>query len=228
VIFAGRPLTFHSVAERADALLYAWHPGTMGGPAIADLLFGDAAPSGKLPITFPRTVGQVPIYYAHLNTGRPPSATDLGIPLGNPVNPVGYLSKYIDVDVTPEYNFGFGLSYTQFEYSNLRLSARTLMKEKPLTVSATITNRGKRAGDEIVQLYIHQRTASVAQPVRELKGFERIHLMPGESTEVKFTLAAESLMFHNPHGRPVIEPGAFDLWVAPDSAGGLHESFTLQ
>ena len=126
VIMAGRPLTFHEAAAKVGAVLYAWHPGTMGGPAIANLLFGRAAPSGRLPITFPRTVGQVPIYYAHLNTGRPASESELGIPMGNPAQPAGYTSKYIDVDFTPEYPFGFGLSYTTFEYSNLRLSSPAL------------------------------------------------------------------------------------------------------
>ena len=136
----------------------------MGGPAIADLLFGDAIPSGKLTMTFPRTVGQVPIYYAHLNTGRPASASELGVPLGNPVNPVGYTSKYVDVDFTPEYPFGYGLSYTRFEYSDLRLSARSLKKGGHVTVSAQVTNTGSRDADEIVQLYIHQDAASVAAP----------------------------------------------------------------
>ena len=123
IVLAGRPLTFHEAAVKSKAILYGWHPGTMGGPAIADLLFGDAVPSGKLTMTFPRTVGQVPIYYAHLPTGRPASESELGIPLGNPVNPVGYTSKYVDVDFTPEYPFGYGLSYSDFQYSNLRVSA---------------------------------------------------------------------------------------------------------
>ena len=148
VILAGRPLTFHHAAEEAGAILYAWHPGTMGGPAIVDVLFGDAVPSGKLTITFPRTVGQVPIYYAHLNTGRPPSPSELGIPLGNPAKPSGYTSKYIDVDFTPEYPFGYGLSYTTFEYSQPRLSSPAMHVGDRLTVTAEVTNVGKRPADE--------------------------------------------------------------------------------
>src|SRR6185437_10100175 len=145
-------------------------------------------PSGELTITLPRTVGQVPIYYAHLNTGRPASAGELGIPMGNPVKPTGYTSKYIDVDFTPEYPFGFGLSYTTFEYGNPRFSSKTLPKNGRLTVSADVINSGGREADEVVQLYIRDLVASVCQPVRELKGFRRIHLKPGQKQTVEFTL----------------------------------------
>ena len=228
VILAGRPLTFHETAAKCRSVLYAWHPGTMGGPAIVHLLFGDAVPSGKLPITFPRTVGQVPLYYAHLNSGRPPSAADLGIPLGNPVNPAGYTSKYIDVDYTPEYPFGYGLSYTHFEYSNPHLSAPSLHSDGRIEVSADIGNEGSREADEVVQLYIHQRVASVSQPVRELKGFRRIHLKPGQKLTVRFPLAARELAFWNERNQLVTEPGAFDVWIAPDSARGVRGEFTLR
>ncbi|HEX8201151.1 MAG TPA: glycoside hydrolase family 3 N-terminal domain-containing protein, partial [Isosphaeraceae bacterium] len=136
VILAGRPLTFHDVAEKVDAILYAWHPGTMGGPAIADALFGDAVPSGKLPATFPRTTGQIPIYYAHRNTGRPPSETDRDIPAEAPPEATSFVSRYIDVDYTPEYPFGFGLSYTHFAYSNLRLSTRQVPQGGTLRIAA--------------------------------------------------------------------------------------------
>ncbi|HWE53175.1 MAG TPA: glycoside hydrolase family 3 N-terminal domain-containing protein [Bryobacteraceae bacterium] len=227
IILAGRPLTFHDTAAKCRAILYAWHPGTMGGPAIADLLFGDSVPSGKLPVTFPRTVGQVPIYYAHLNTGRPPSASDLGIPLGNPLNPTGYTSKYVDVDYTPEYPFGYGLSYTALSYSNLRLSGSSLHSGGTLRVSADIENRGNREADEVAQLYIHQRVASVSRPVRELKGFQRIHLKPGEKETVSFSLSPEELAFWNSHNRFVTEPGTFDVWISPDSTQGIRGEFTL-
>ncbi|MGH9663805.1 MAG: glycoside hydrolase family 3 C-terminal domain-containing protein, partial [Bryobacteraceae bacterium] len=228
VILAGRPLTFHDVAAKLNAILYAWHPGTMGGPAIANLLFGNTAPSGKLTITFPRTVGQVPIYYAHLNTGRPASAGELGIPMGNPVNPQGYTSKYIDVDFTPEYPFGFGLSYTTFAYSNLRLSTPTLAAGGRLTVSADVTNTGAREADEVVQLYIRDLVASVCQPVRELKGFRRVHLKPGEKQTVEFTLTPADLAFYNEDVRLVNEPGGFQVWIAPDSARGVEGKFMLE
>jgi beta-glucosidase len=227
IIMAGRPLTFHAAATHLNAILYAWHPGTMGGPAIADLLFGRAVPSGKLTMTFPRTVGQIPIYYAHLNTGRPASTSELGIPLGNPVNPVGYTSKYVDVDFTPEYPFGYGLSYTKFEYSNLQISARTLGNDR-LTVSAQVTNTGSRDADEIVQLYVHQEAASVARPVRQLKGFRRIHLKAGEKRSVSFALSREDLAFFDQRPQKVTEPGTIRVWIAPDSTRGVDGEFVLE
>lgn len=228
IILAGRPLTFHEAAEKSQAVLYAWHPGTMGGPAIADLLFGDATPSGKLTMTFPRTVGQVPIYYAHLPTGRPASANELGIPLGNPVNPVGYTSKYVDVDFTPEYPFGYGMSYSTFQYSNLRIAPSKLYRGARLTASADVTNTGTREADEIVQFYTHQDVASVSRPVRELKGMRRVHLKPGEKTTVKFSVTTQDLAFYNQRLQRVTEPGTFHLWIAPDSAHGLEGTFALE
>ena len=227
VILAGRPLTFQEVTMRVQAVVYAWHPGTMGGPAIRDVLFGDAGPSGKLTVTFPRTVGQVPIYYAHMNTGRPPSPDELGIPLGTPVDPKGFTSKYLDVDYTPEYPFGFGLSYTKFEYANLRLSATSLPPGGSITVSADITNTGGTAGDEIVQCYVRDLVGSITRPVRELKAFRRIHLEPGEKQTVGFHLSTEDLSFYNEGGTLLIEPGVFHVWIAPDSASGLKGEFEV-
>ena len=228
VILAGRPLTFHETAAKAKAVLWAFHPGTMGGPAIADVLFGRAAPSGKLTVTFPRTVGQVPIYYAHLNTGRPASSSELGIPMGNPAEPQGYTSKYIDVDFTPEYPFGYGLSYTDFEYANLRVGTPQVKMGGTLRVSADIRNRGTRAGTEVVQFYVHAVTASVVQPVRLLKGFQRVTLQPGEVHTVSFSINTSELAFHNPQMRLVTEPGHYQVWIAPDSARGLEGEFTLE
>jgi beta-glucosidase len=228
VILAGRPLTFHQTAGKLKAVLWAWHPGTMGGPAIADLLFGRAVPSGKLTVTFPRTVGQVPIYYAHLNTGRPAAANEGGIPMGDPVDPQGYTSKYIDVDPTPEYPFGYGLSYTDFAYTNLHLSAATISKDGRLKASADVTNRGAREATEVVQLYVHAEAASVAQPVRLLKGFRRVSLKPGETRTVTFTIAPGDLAFHNQQMQLVTEPGRYRVWIAPDSVRGLAGEFTLQ
>jgi beta-glucosidase len=228
IIMAGRPLTFHEAAEKVEAVLYAWHPGTMGGPALASLLFGRTSPSGKLPVTFPRTVGQVPIYYAHLSTGRAPSASELGVPAGTPVDPSGYTSRYIDVDFTPEYPFGYGLSYTTFEYSNLRLSASRIPMGGTITVSANLSNRGRRDGAETVQLYIHDVAASVAQPVRVLKGFRRVELKAGATETVSFSLGTDDLAFYNEKMQRVTEPGQFEVWIAPDSAGGLKGAFTVQ
>jgi len=228
VILAGRPLTFHDVASKVNSILYAWHPGTMGGPAIASLLLGESAPSGKLTITFPRTVGQVPIYYAHLNTGRPPAPEQRGITMGDPGNPVGYTSKYLDVDVTPEYPFGFGLSYTTFEYSNLRLSGSQIRLGGHLTVSADVTNSGGYEADEVAQLYTHELVASVSRPVRELKGFRRVHLKPGEKKSLTFTLSTNDLAFYNERNQQVTEPGKFHVWVAPDSTRGVEGEFTVK
>jgi beta-glucosidase len=228
VIMAGRPLTFHDTAGKVKAVLWAWHPGTMGGPAIADLLFGRAAPSGKLTVTFPRTVGQVPIYYAHLSTGRPPSAAELGVPMGNPEEPRGYTSRYIDVDFTPEYPFGYGLSYTHFDYSDLRLNAPAIRQGDRLTVSAVIANGGHREGTEVVQLYVHAVAASVIQPVRLLKGFQRVTLKPGEKRRVEFTISARDLAFHNQQMQLVTEPGRYQVWIAPDSASGLQGEFVVE
>jgi beta-glucosidase len=213
VILAGRPLTFHTVAAQCGAVLYAWHPGTMGGPAIASLLLGRASPSGRLPVTFPRTVGQVPIYYSHLNTGRPASATELGIPMGNPEQPAGYTSKYIDVDFTPAYPFGYGLTYTKFEYAAPRVSGDQ--------VSAEITNRGSREGTEVVQLYVRVPVASVAQPVRKLRGFERVTLKAGESRRVSFRLTAADFSYLDEHLRKTVARGPVQVWIAPNAATGV-------
>lgn len=228
IVMAGRPLTFHDAAAKSNAVLYAWHPGTMGGPAIADLLFGDANPSGKLSVTFPRTVGQVPIYYAHMNTGRPPSPKELGIPAGNPVNPQGFTSKYIDVDYTPEYPFGFGLSYAKFEYSNPRVSGAVMPMGGTLTISAEVSNTGGREGDEVVQLYTRQLVGSITRPVRELKGFRRVRLQPGERKTVEFTLRASDLAFYNDHLQLVTEAGGYQVWVAPDASRGVSGEFRLR
>ena len=220
VILAGRPLTFHEVAEKSKAVLYAWHPGSMGGPAIAEALFGDASPSGRLSTTFPRTLGQVPIYYDHMNTGRP--AAESGTEAANK-----YTSKYLDVSFTPEYPFGYGLAYTRFEYSNLKVSAPRMSMGGKLMVSAEIANAGSRESDEIVQFYTRQLAASVTRPVRELRAFRRVHLKPGERQTVEFTLSASDLAFYNARGQLAAEPGKFDVWIAPDSASGPMGTFDL-
>jgi beta-glucosidase len=228
VIMAGRPLTFHRAAAESAAVLFAWHPGAMGGPAIADLLYGRAAPSGRLPITFPRTVGQVPIYYSHLNTGRPASALELGIPMGNPAQPAGYTSKYIDVDFTPEYPFGFGLTYSTIDYSSLRLSAPVLRAGGSLTVSGDVANSGTRPAVETVQFYVRDLVASVVQPVRKLIAFRRVPLAAGERRTVAFTLTPKDLAFYDSRLHLVTEPGRFQVWIAPDAARGATGQFELQ
>jgi beta-glucosidase len=228
VILAGRPLTFHSVAAKSAAVIYAWHPGTMGGPALVELLNGERSPSGRLSMSFPRAVGQIPIYYNHLNTGRPASAGELGVPLGNPVDPQGFTSKYLDVDFTPEYPFGFGLSYTTFEYSPPRISSSTIRRGSRVTVSTDITNTGKREAEEVAQLYVRDLVASVAQPVRQLKGFRRVRLKPGEKQTVSFSLAESDLSFYNESMQLVTEPGEFQAWISPDAASGSPVLFSFQ
>lgn len=212
VIMAGRPLTFHDSAAKMGAVLYTWHGGPMAGPAIVETLFGDSIPSGKLPVTFPRSVGQIPLYYDHLSTGRPASEDD------------HYTSKYLDIPVTPEYPFGYGLSYTTFTYSATRVSPIG----DGFEISAEVTNTGSRDADEVVQLYTHQRVATVARPVRELKGFKRVHLKAGETATIKFDLKREDLAFWNQQMKFVTEPGEFEAWVAPDSVSGVAGRFTVK
>ena len=183
VLVNGRPPTIGWIVDNVPAILESWMGGTEAGNAIADILFGDVNPGGKLPVTFPRVVGQVPIYYNHMNTGRPPEANNR------------YSSKYLDVPWTPQFPFGFGLSYTQFKITNLQLSAQRIRPDGKLTVTVEVENVGKRAGDEVVQLYIRDVAASMTRPVKELKGFQRISLQPGEKKHVEFTSDARATWF---------------------------------
>ncbi|MFC1712133.1 beta-glucosidase BglX [Candidatus Poribacteria bacterium] len=227
IIMAGRPLTISNVAEKVDALMMAWHPGTMGGPAIADLVFGDESPSGKLPATFPRTVGQIPVYYAHKNTGRPPQGADRTMPMGTPLDPVDFCSNYLDVETTPLYPFGYGLSYTEFKYDNLRLSTETVRLGGSLAISADIQNTGGFAAEEVVQLYVRDLVGSVTRPVKELKDFQRVRLEPGEKLTVEFTLHTDDLAFHNRDMEFAAEPGTFHVWIGTSSADGLRGEFEV-
>ncbi|GIX06619.1 MAG: beta-glucosidase [Candidatus Poribacteria bacterium] len=227
IVLAGRPLVLSGMIELLDACLYAWHPGTMGGPAIVDLLFGHESPSGRLPITFPRAVGQLPIYYAHKNTGRPPRPDAPPIPTGTPLDPVGFFSGYLDVDPTPLFPFGYGLSYTRFEYSDLHLSTKRLSGDEPLIVQVKVRNVGSRAGTEVVQLYIRDLVGSLTRPVRELKAFRRVRLEPDASEIVRFELRPEQLGFYDNEGAFRLEPGVFHLWVGPSCVKGLRETFEL-
>jgi beta-glucosidase len=220
VIMAGRPLTFHDVAQKMDAVLWAWHPGSEGGPAIMDTIFGDSVPSGKLTVTFPRTVGQIPIYYNHMNTGRPASVS-------GPYADEKYTSKYLDVSFMPEYPFGYGLSYTTFKYSNLKVPSPQLELGGQLAVSADIANTGHFEADEIVQFYTRQLVGSLTRPVRELKSFQRIRLRPGETKTVQFLLKSNDLAYYTASGKLITEPGKFNVWIAPDSASGLQGEFML-
>jgi len=219
VLMNGRPLTINWLAENTPAILETWFAGTQAGNAIADVLFGDVNPGGKLPATFPRSVGQIPLYYNHKNTGRPPDAKNK------------YTSKYLDVAWTPLFPFGYGLSYTQFKITNLQLSAhsiQTLRGNDTLMVSVDVENTGKRAGDEVVQLYIRDVAASVTRPVKELKGFQRVTLQPGEKKRLEFALKAEHLGFWNREMRFTVEPGEFKVMVGPNSEDLLEATFEIQ
>lgn len=211
----GRPLTVAWLAEQAPAMLEVWYLGVQMGLAVADVLFGDYNPSGKLPISFPRALGQVPIYYSHETTGRPPGDEK-------------YTSKYLDVPVTPLYPFGYGLSYTTFAHQRLRLDRNVIGPADTLTITVDVTNTGSREGDQVTQLYVRDEVASVAPPVRVLRGFRRTHLGPGESRSVAFRLAAQDLAFWGLDQRWVVEPGWFTVYVGPSSAEGLESRFQLR
>jgi beta-glucosidase len=213
VVLAGRSLALTRVLPFTGALLYAWHPGTEGGAALADVLFGVVEPGGRLPVTFPRATGQVPIYYNHKNSGRP-------------IERYGkFRTRYVDLPDGPLYPFGYGLAYTRFDYKDLKLSSEVLRDS--LEVSAEIQNTGDKAGSEVVQLYVRDLHASLTRPVRELKGFQRVELQPGEARRVRFTLSETNLAFWGPNGGYITEPGRFQVWVAPHSAGGLMGEFKL-
>jgi beta-glucosidase len=231
VVMAGRPLTLEPVIDQVQALLFAWHPGTMGGPAIVDLLFGDASPSAKLPVTFPKMVGQVPIYYAHRNTGRPPTPDTIthidAIDGKAAQTSLGMSAFYLDAGCEPLFPFGYGLTYTEFEYSDVSLSAHEIRHGESVTVSATLRNVGTRTGTEVAQLYVRDVVASRVRPVRELKGFRRIELAPGESTKVCFELNTADLAFHDAHLAHVVEPGEFQVWIGTDATASLGAVFHL-
>ena len=213
VLVNGRPLSIGWIVDRVPAILESWMGGTESGNAIADVLFGDVNPGAKLPVTFPRTVGQVPIYYNHMNTGRPPEAENR------------YTSKYYDTPWTPLFPFGYGLSYTTFKISNLQLSAPQIDANGKLTVSVEVENTGRRAGDEVVQLYIRDVVASMTRPVKELKGFQRVTLQPGEKRRVEFVLGPEHLGFWNREMRYVVEPGEFRVMVGASSVDVIETKF---
>jgi beta-glucosidase len=216
VLFNGRPLTLEKVAAGAPAILEAWFPGVQAGNAVADVLFGKVNPGGKLPVSFPRNVGQVPIYYNHEPTGRPCDPT------------FKWNSRYRDLPTCdPLYEFGYGLSYTTFKLSNLRLGSDRMRAGGSISARVDLANTGSRAGDEVVQLYVHDPVASISQPVRRLRGFERVTLQPGESKTVSFSLDADDVGFYDESGHFVVEPGRIDVFAGNRSSGGLTASFTV-
>lgn len=229
IYMTGRPMTIAYETSLADAAIYLFHPGTMGGPAIANLLSGKASPSGKLPVCLPKMVGQMPLYYAHKNTGRPASdivlIEDIALEAGQ--TSTGCTSYYLDAGDGPAFPFGFGLSYTTFAYGDVRLSADKMNADGKIKVTCKVTNTGKREAAETVQLYVRDLVGSLIRPVKELKGFEKITLKPGESRDVTFTLSAADLAFHTLDLQRIVEPGEFQVWIAPDSASGKPAMFTI-
>jgi len=215
VLVNGRPLSVGWIANNVPAILESWMGGSESGNAIADILFGDVNPSAKLPVTFPRSVGQVPMYYNYMNTGRPPEAENR------------YTSKYFDMPWTPLFPFGHGLSYTKFKITNLQLSAPRIDANGKLTVSVDVENVGARAGDEVVQLYIRDPVATMTRPVKELKGFQRVSLQPGQKRRVEFVLDREHLGFWNREMRYVVEPGEFRVMVGSSSADVIEARFEV-
>ncbi|MCW3785855.1 beta-glucosidase BglX [Plebeiibacterium sediminum] len=216
VLMNGRPVVLNNIAQQAQAIVETWHLGSEAGNAIADVLFGDYNPSGKLPVSFPRSVGQCPIYYNQFSTGRSAN-TDNNV----------FWSHYTDEAKTPLYPFGYGLSYTSFEYSNIELSSNELFSEGSIEVSATISNTGKFAGKETVQLYVQDLFGSIARPIKELKGFQQIELTPGESKKVTFKISKQDLTYYTAQGKWDVEPGDFKVWIGTNSQEGLEGNFTL-
>jgi beta-glucosidase len=218
VLMNGRPMTIAEENAKADAILDVWFSGTEAGNAIADLLFGDRVPSGKLTASFPVNVGQIPVYYNHKNTGRP-------YVKGGPAK---FKSNYLDISNDPLFEFGYGLSYTKFGYSSVKLSGKNMTKTGSVTASVTLTNSGNYDGEEIVQLYIRDVVASVSRPLKELKGFQKVFLKKGESKEVSFTITDDLLKFYNSDLKYASEPGDFKVFIGPSSATMNEADFVLK
>lgn len=218
LLFSGRPLTIKNLSEKAKAVMEVWLPGTEGGNAIADVLFGNANPSGKLSMSFPYSVGQIPVYYSEFHTGRPYSDEQKN---------VKYLSKYLDIPNAPLYPFGYGLSYTSFEISQVTLNKQELKKGEDIKASVTVKNVGKVTGKEVVQMYIQDKKGSVARPIRQLKGFQKVDLQPGEEIEVMFTITEEMLRFYDINMNFTSERGEFVIYIGNDSCTQNQQEFVL-
>jgi beta-glucosidase len=215
VLENGRPLDIRWAAAHVPAILESWYSGTQGGNAVADVLFGDVNPGGKLPVSWPRSAGQEPIYYNHNLTHDPEDKPT-------------FTSRYWDLSTKPLYPFGYGLSYSSFMFDNLRLSQPSIKASGATEVSVDVTNTSQVAGDAVAQLYIHQRAGQASRPVRQLKGFERLTLKPGETRTVKFKLSEEELTYWNPQSKAWgVDPGAFDVWAGEDSTASLHADLTV-
>lgn len=230
VFMAGRPMTIGRQVEISDAVLYAWHPGTMGGKALSNIIFGIVNPSGKLPVTFPRNVGQIPIYYNNKHTSHKAKGTEGNldnIPREAPQSVMGHTSSYLDVAPTPLFHFGYGLSYTTFELSDIKIESTAVKPDGYVRVSVVVKNTGSREGTEVVQLYTGRKTASVTQPMKELKDFKRVSLAPGESSKVEFEVPVSRLAFHNRDMILAVEEGKYTLTIGTDSQSGLKTYFKI-
>ena len=232
IIMAGRPIVLENIIEDVDAILMAWHPGTMAGPAIVDVLYGQSTPSGKLPLSWPKSVGQIPIYYNHKNTGRPAKPESFvginEIPIGAWQSSLGNDSHYLDDGFKPQYPFGYGLSYTNFEYGKLSLSSDSISADDQIKVNFELTNVGDRKGTEVVQVYIQDKVGSITRPVKELKYFERVDLEPGEKIGIEVVLTSLDLSFYNTANQLVFEPGQFSVFVGSDSETELMKEFWVR
>jgi beta-glucosidase len=216
VLLSGRPLNINWASKHVAAILQAWYPGSEGGNAVSDVLFGDVNPSGKLPITWPRSAGQEPVYYAHNLTHFLETSPS-------------FISRYWDQPSSQLYPFGFGLSYSQFDYSNLRLDKNVITKNEALHASIDVTNSGAVDGEDIVQLYVHQQAGTASRPVKQLKGFQKVRLAPGEKQTVRFTLRTEDVGYWNPQSRCwIVEHEAFDVWIGGDSSATAHGTFRIK
>lgn len=232
VIMAGRPISVYHILDKVDALMMAWDPGTMGGPALVDLLYGVTSPGGRLPVTWPKTAGQIPIYYNHTNTGRPADPETYipidDIEIGTWQSGLSNTSYYLDLGIKPQFPFGYGLTYSSFKYSKLKLSKTKMKMDDMLKISARITNTGKVKATETAQLYIQDVVGNLTRPIRQLKGYRKVTLAPGKSTTVQFELSAQDLAYHNADSELEIDPGEFNVWVGPNAAEGMQASFTLR
>jgi beta-glucosidase len=232
VLLAGRQVAMHEIIDSIDALVMAWHPGTMAGPAVSDLLFGHTEPVGRLPVTWPKVTGQLPMYYNHMNTGRPPQSRPFvfmdDYPIEANQHSLGHATTHMDIGYEPQFPFGFGLSYSEVSYSTTKSAKTQYQRDDNYTFSAEVTNVGKRPVTEVVQLYIRDVTGSVTRPVRELKQFKRVVLQPGQKQTVSFELNRNDLMFFNAQTEHVFEPGIFHAWVAPNAQAGELVKFSVQ
>jgi beta-glucosidase len=216
VLFSGRPLALENIVGDAPAILEAWFPGVQAGPAVADVVFGKVNPGGKLPASFPYRVGQVPIYYNHERTGRPCNKG------------VKWNSQHRDIpSCDPLFVFGHGLSYTTFDISNLKLTSTSVSPRGSTRASVAVTNTGSRTGDEVVQLYINDPVATITQPVRRLRGFQRVTLEPGQTRKVSFTLDRSDFGFYDNRGKLVVEPGPIDVYAGNSSSASMKQTFTV-